>query len=52
MTGLTLGFTSADVMTNMQPLLTTIGPILAFVVAIPITFYLARKVKGLFASSR
>lgn len=45
-----LGFTVADVMTAAQPIVTLIGPILAFVIAIPVAFYFARQTKGLFAS--
>lgn len=52
-TGLTsLGFTAGDVLTNAQPIVTLIGPILAFVIGIPVAFMIARKTRNLFTSSR
>lgn len=44
-----LGFSVTDIMSSAQPIVTLIGPILAFVVAIPLAFTIARKTKNLFS---
>lgn len=49
---LSVGFTVADIITNMQPMFDIMKPFLPFVIGIPLAFYVAHKIKGLFASRR
>lgn len=49
---LDLGFTVGDIITQMNGLFPVIAGILAFAVALPVTFWVARKIRGLVPSGR
>lgn len=47
-----IGFSIADVLAAAQPLVTLLGPILAFAIGIPVAFNIMKRAKGLFSSGR